>query len=86
VKKSVKTLLMDQKLIGGLGNICAIEILFRAGVSPDLPARELTDEQARRIAEITPEYLEWGIAKGYVNALMPIIKKQDVGKFKIGMF
>ena len=24
-----------------------------------------------------------GIAKGYVNALMPIIKKQDVGKFII---
>ncbi|HEU4754805.1 MAG TPA: DNA-formamidopyrimidine glycosylase family protein, partial [Armatimonadota bacterium] len=29
--RSIKALLMDQRVIGGLGNICAIEILYRAG-------------------------------------------------------
>src|SRR3954451_3049929 len=52
---------MDQRLIGGLGNICAIEILYRAGVSPDVPAGELTSEELARIAEGTPPYLRWAI-------------------------
>lgn len=59
--RSIKTLLMDQHLIGGLGNICVIEILYQAGVAPETPARELTDEQVREIARITPEYLRWAI-------------------------
>src|SRR4051794_29198090 len=28
-RQSIKAMLMDQRLIGGLGNICAIEILYR---------------------------------------------------------
>jgi formamidopyrimidine-DNA glycosylase len=60
-RRSIKTVLMDQRLIGGLGNICAIEILYRAGIAPDTPASLLTDEQVREIARITPEYLEWAI-------------------------
>jgi formamidopyrimidine-DNA glycosylase len=59
--RSIKTLLMDQRVIGGIGNICAIEILYRARVAPDTPARELTDAQVREIARITPEYLRWAI-------------------------
>jgi len=59
--RSIKTLLMDQRLIGGLGNICAIEILYRAGIAPETPASSLSDEQVERIAQITPGYLEWAI-------------------------
>lgn len=59
--RSIKTLLMDQRVIGGIGNICAIEILFRAGIAPGTPARSLTREQVAEIARITPEYLAWAI-------------------------
>lgn len=59
--RSIKTLLMDQRVIGGIGNICAIEILYRAGIHPDTPSRELTDAQVDRIARTTPEFLEWAI-------------------------
>jgi formamidopyrimidine-DNA glycosylase len=60
-RRSIKALLMDQRVLGGLGNICAIEILFRAGIAPATPAAELNDEQIRRIVELTPPYLEWAI-------------------------
>ena len=60
-RRSIKALLMDQRLIGGLGNICAIEILYRAGIAPDTPAGLLNDEQIVRIAGIIPPYLEWAI-------------------------
>ncbi len=60
--RTIKALLMDQHLIGGLGNICVIEILYRAGIAPDRPASSLTDAEVQRIAEITPGFLEWAIA------------------------
>jgi formamidopyrimidine-DNA glycosylase len=59
--RSIKALLMDQRLIGGLGNICAIEILYRAGIAPDTPSKSLTDAQVADITRITPDYLEWAI-------------------------
>lgn len=59
--RSIKALLMDQRHLGGLGNICAIEVLFRAGIAPEIPARQLTERQVRQIAEIIPPYLEWAI-------------------------
>lgn len=61
-RRSIKTLLMDQHIIGGLGNICVIEILFQAGVAPDRPADSLTDEEVHKIVELTPPFLEWAIA------------------------
>jgi formamidopyrimidine-DNA glycosylase len=62
-RQSIKALLMEQRLIGGLGNICAIEILYRAGVPPDVPAGELTPEELARIAAATPPYLQWAIER-----------------------
>jgi formamidopyrimidine-DNA glycosylase len=60
--RSIKVLLMDQRLIGGIGNICAAEILYRARIAPDRPARSLTAEEVERIAQTIPPYLEWAIA------------------------
>jgi formamidopyrimidine-DNA glycosylase len=62
-QQSIKTLLMDQRRIGGLGNICAIEILYRAGIPPDTPAGELSAEELARIAALIPPYLEWAIER-----------------------
>jgi len=41
-KRPVKNLLMDQRALGGIGNIYANEILFRAGLRPGRQARRLT--------------------------------------------
>ncbi len=40
-KVAIKTLLLNQSLICGLGNIYADEALFRAGIRPDRPAGSL---------------------------------------------
>ena len=37
----IKSLLMDQKRIAGIGNIYADDILFRSGVHPQTPAKKL---------------------------------------------
>ena len=40
----IKSLLMDQKRIAGIGNIYADDILFRSGVHPQTPAKKLGAE------------------------------------------
>ncbi|NLM46998.1 MAG: DNA-formamidopyrimidine glycosylase [Firmicutes bacterium] len=40
-KTSIKSLLLDQRVVAGLGNIYADEALHRAGIRPDRPATSL---------------------------------------------
>jgi formamidopyrimidine-DNA glycosylase len=42
-RRAVKAALMDQSVIAGLGNLLADEILWRAGIHPRRPVRELDD-------------------------------------------
>jgi formamidopyrimidine-DNA glycosylase len=45
----IKVRLLDQTLVAGIGNIYASEALFRAGISPKLPARGLTPARVNRL-------------------------------------
>ena len=45
-KTGMKSFLMDQRHVAGLGNIYVCEALFRAGVSPLLPASRLAGRRA----------------------------------------
>ncbi|MDP2684969.1 MAG: bifunctional DNA-formamidopyrimidine glycosylase/DNA-(apurinic or apyrimidinic site) lyase [bacterium] len=46
---SLKEILLDQKLIAGIGNIYADEICFKAGVSPSRSASSLTREEINKL-------------------------------------
>ncbi|WP_308029631.1 zinc finger domain-containing protein [Streptomyces sp. CoH27] len=46
---AVKSVLMDQSLIAGLGNLLSDEILWRARVAPRRPARDLDESEARHV-------------------------------------
>lgn len=50
-KAVIKAVLLDQRVIAGLGNIYADESLFYAGVHPATRAGELTEEQIARVLE-----------------------------------
>ena len=45
----IKSFLMDQRFIAGIGNIYACEILFRAAVDPRRPAGSLTAAEWRKV-------------------------------------
>ena len=51
--RPIKVALLDQKLVAGIGNLYASEILHHAGISPLRPALELTRKQICRLAEAT---------------------------------
>lgn len=48
-RSPVKTFLLNQQRIAGIGNIYAAEALWRAGISPDKPANTLTQDETSRL-------------------------------------
>lgn len=61
-KRPIKSLLLDQSLIAGIGNIYADETLFRAGIHPLRPAAEVTGPEVSRLAQAIKETLRAAIA------------------------
>lgn len=49
-KRAIKTALLDQRLIAGLGNIYADEALFAAGIHPLRPANRLDAAEVARLS------------------------------------
>jgi formamidopyrimidine-DNA glycosylase len=47
----IKSLLLDQRALAGLGNIYADEALFAAGLHPQRPASSLSDSEVERLHE-----------------------------------
>lgn len=62
--QAVKSLLLDQRLVAGLGNIYADEALFHAGIAPTTPAREVTPDLLERLRASILKVLEAAIAAG----------------------
>jgi len=48
-RKNIKTFLMDQKIIAGIGNEYADEILFQAGINPRHTIDELSESNIKKI-------------------------------------
>ena len=60
-KTKVKALLLDQKFLGGVGNIYADEALFRAGIHPLALASKISRQRARRLYDAVREVLSEAI-------------------------
>jgi formamidopyrimidine-DNA glycosylase len=63
-KTPIKSALLNQKLLRGVGNIYADESLFRAGVRPRRRGSSLTREDLRRLYPAVQEVLREAIALG----------------------
>jgi len=63
-KVAIKSFLLNQKYIGGIGNIYADEALFLAGIHPLRPANSLTQTECGRLWESVNKVIADGIADG----------------------
>ena len=61
---AVKSFLMDQKVVVGVGNIYVAEALFAAGVSPLRAAGKVSRERYGRLADAVQSILAHAIARG----------------------
>ena len=73
-KKPIKSHLLDQTLVAGLGNIYVDEVLWRAKVHPSRHSNSLTAQEARNVHDETIKVLGQAVEKGgstirsYTNA------------------
>ncbi len=60
----IKTLLLDQSFIAGLGNIYVDEVLWRVRIHPATPARQISTVKRRAIVHAIPDVMAEGIRQG----------------------
>lgn len=63
-RAAIKSLLMDGRIVVGVGNIYAAEALFRAGIRPTTPAGRVSRARLARLVEAVREVLAASIARG----------------------
>ena len=61
---AVKSLLMNGRIVAGLGNIYANEALFRAGIHPSRPAGRVSRKRLQRLVETVGDVLRQAIRAG----------------------
>jgi len=62
--KDIKTVLLDQSVMSGLGNIYVDEVLWKTKIHPETPSNHLTDEGIQKIIEVSNEEMTLGIESG----------------------
>ena len=62
-KAPLKAVLLDQRIVAGLGNIYADEALWRARISPLRPASDLSEDEVARVTRAIRAALRTGIAR-----------------------
>ena len=63
-KKDIKSFLLDQKFVSGIGNIYASEILFLCKINPKKEAFKLTKKEGKKIISFSKIVLNKAIKKG----------------------
>ncbi|MFV8830468.1 DNA-formamidopyrimidine glycosylase [Alkalihalobacterium sp. APHAB7] len=79
--RKVKTALLDQKIVVGLGNIYVDEALFHAGILPERLAKDVKEEELPLLHEKIIETLGKAIEQGGSS-----IKSYVNGQGEMGMF
>ena len=63
-KKDIKSFLLDQKFVSGIGNIYASEILFLCKINPTKLAMKLSKQDCKKIIFFSKKVLKCAIKKG----------------------
>ncbi|OEC84442.1 MULTISPECIES: Fpg/Nei family DNA glycosylase [Methanobacterium] len=70
-KGAIKSVLMDQHIIAGIGNIYSDEILFQACIHPKVPANKLNDHQTEQIFKVMKDVLKTSVGKRIAGEELP---------------
>ncbi len=65
--RPIKTMLLDQSIVAGIGNIYSDEILYKLGIHPQKKCKSITDEEWNLLAKTIKNIMQWAVK---VNATM----------------
>ncbi|UNO42001.1 DNA-formamidopyrimidine glycosylase family protein [Streptomyces sp. MST-110588] len=79
-RTSVAALLMDQKVIAGVGNVYRAEVLFRHGIDPYRPGRGLTRTEWDAIWADLVELMREGVRHNRIDTVRPEHTPEAMGR------
>jgi formamidopyrimidine-DNA glycosylase len=79
---AIKVLIMDQKRIGGIGNIYANDALFLAGIDPRRKAKEVTKTEAKTLFNAILTVLKTGLKYGGASELTFVNAFGEEGQYQ----
>ncbi len=82
-KTPIKSALLNQKLLRGIGNIYADESLFRAGIRPRRRAASLTRPELKRLYKSVQKVLNEAIAAGGTSISDYVDSEGEAGLFQV---
>jgi len=77
---TVAALLMNQKVLAGVGNIYRAEVLFRQGIDPHRPGRDLTRPEWDAIWADLRGLMRDGVRDGWIDTVRPEHTPQAMGR------
>lgn len=83
---AIKQVIMDAKVVVGVGNIYASEALFRAGIRPQTPARRLSTTRLAKLAAAIRAVLTESIGAGGTTLRDFLHSDSEPGYFKQRLF
>ena len=83
---AIKLVIMDAKVVVGVGNIYASEALFRAGIRPQTPAKRLTKARLARLVAAIRAVLTDSLAAGGTTLRDFLHSGGEPGYFKQRLF
>jgi formamidopyrimidine-DNA glycosylase len=81
--RPIKNFLLDARLLAGIGNIYACEILFAAGLHPATPVGHLSLEDWSRVLTETRRILKRAIKKGGTTVANYLNSRGETGLFQL---
>ncbi|GAA2040393.1 Fpg/Nei family DNA glycosylase [Streptomyces carpaticus] len=79
-RTSIAELLMDQRVIAGVGNVYRAEILFRHGIDPYRQGRSLTEAEWRPMWADLAALMREGVRKNRIDTVRPEHMPQAMGR------
>lgn len=70
-KGAIKSLLMSQEIIAGIGNLYADEILFQTSIHPRRPVDQVTQDEARAVFQVMRRVFREVIARREAGGAVP---------------
>ncbi|MEW2254579.1 DNA-formamidopyrimidine glycosylase family protein [Streptomyces sp. NPDC047869] len=79
-RTTVAALLMDQKVIAGVGNVYRAEVLFRHGIDPYRPGRDLTPAEWEAIWADLVALMREGVRDNRIDTVRPEHTPEAMGR------
>lgn len=76
----IAVLLLDQRIMAGVGNVYRAEVLFRHGIDPMLPGRSIGRERAGQLWDDLVALMADGVARGRIDTVRPEHTPQAMGR------